>query len=292
MSVLSAGTAAAALAGTHSVARHALAARCKSICVRVQAAGTSASGQAVSFGIRISPVSLLDDVTVRISVAPSQPPAFSAPAFTSCPSGEGTQICTVGVLQAGQATELKARIFVPGSAPGGDMATLSATATGALLGVIGTGSATGSATVSVIRSPPTSPSSPPPSSPSPGGRHPSPGEPGGRPPAPGPDGLRLGAGFGGLAPGAAPPLSDDIGGIAPYSNPASLFPLISPSTASGPGRSRQARAAHLSYRATAVSGALPLSIRQVYGQIAALIALAIGIVVAVVRVESRRRQRP
>jgi hypothetical protein len=290
MSVLGTGTAAAALAGTHSAARHALAARCRNICVRVQAAGTSASGQAVSFGIHLSPVSLLDDVTVRISVAPSQPPAFSAPAFTSCPSGEGTQICTVGVLRAGQATELKARIFVPGSAPGGDTATLSATATGAILGVIGTGSATGSATVSVIRSPPTPRPSPPQSSPSPGGRRPSPGEPGGRPPAAWPDDSRLGVGFEGLAPGAVPPLSGDIGGTTPYANPASLFPLISPSpTATGPGH---ARAAHLLYRATAESGALPLSMRQVYGQIAALIALVIGIVVAVVRVKFRRHQRP
>lgn len=314
ISVAGAGTAAVALAATHSASGPALAAQCRNLCVSVQTAGTAVPGQAVWFGIHISPVSLLENVTVRISVASSQPPAFSVPTFTSCPSGGGTRICTVGLLQAGQATELQAQAIVPGSAPGGDMATLSATATSAILGVIGTGSATGSATVSVVRSqpsppptrhpsPPPSPHpSPPPSSPStgggqpgpsPGGRHPSPGGFGLRPPAPGPDGLTLGTSPGSLALGTMPPPGEDLSGIGAYPNPGGLFPLISPMPASpGPGASGQARTARLRYRTTAVADVLPLSMRQLGFQIAALIALAAGVALAVVRIPLRRRRVP
>lgn len=280
--------------GTHRAAR---AAQCRALCVSVQAAGTAAPGETVSFGINISPVGLLNNVTVRISVDVPHPPAFATPAFTSCPNGDGTQVCTVGVLRGGEATELQAQIAIPGSAPDGDTATVSATATCSLLGLIGTGSATGSATVSVVTPQPTPhPSSPPPSGghpgpPSGGGGHPSPGGSGGRPPAPGPDGSRLGTSLGNVGQGAVPPPSGGLGRTRAFPNPAGLFPVISPlPTASGPSRPGHAKAARAPYRASAVADILPFTRLQVSYQAAALAALAIGIVLAVVRLPRRRRR--
>jgi hypothetical protein len=315
--VASAGPVAVAVAAARPAPRPVLPADCRELCVSVQAAGTAAPGQVVSFGVRISPVSLLDNVTVRISAASAQPPAFPAATFTSCPSGGGTGTCTVGVLQAGQATELQAQVIVPGSAPGGDTATLSATATAAILGIIRTASATGSATVSVVRSQPSPPPSPhpspppsrspspPPSSPSTGGgqpgprsgggRHPSPGGSGGRLPAPGPDGFVLGTSPGQLALGLAPPPRNGLAGIGAYPNPGGLFPLVSPLPAApdpGPSGRPKAAATHLRYHTTTVADVLPLSLRQVGYQIAALIALAIGVALAVVRIPLRKRRAP
>jgi hypothetical protein len=299
--------------------------------VSVQAvASTVAPGQAARFIIQISPASVLDEATVQISVSSSGRPGFPVPTFTSCADGYGTQTCTVGLLQAGQATELQAQTVAPGSAPAGDRVTLSATVSWAVLGIIGAGSATGAATASVagappppvrtppVRTPPPSPpphSPPPRSPPPPGGRHPGPPSPGGRhsgSPSPDarsggrPQGYRAGGRPAAGGPGAAGtrlgarlgtltlrrmPLPGAEGGGASVS-PAGLFPAIHPSPLpAGPRGSRRAKAvpAPGRYRATAVADTVPLTWRQLSAQVAGLIALAAGILIAVVLVPLRRR---
>jgi hypothetical protein len=331
ISVIGAGTTAAALARTHQAAVHAPMAQlmtqpmsqpmaqCQSLCVSVSSAGTVAAGQTASFGIRVSPSSVLDQVTVQISVASSGSPSFPAPAFTSCGSGDGTQTCTVGLLQAGQATDLAASVRVPGSAPGGETATLSATVSWTLLGLIGTGSATGSGTVDVARTPPPPPPpppphTPPPSTPPPGGGHPSPSPPptgGSSPGGSSPGGSsRSGGHQGSSSPGRGQPqplgpgslklgLGPEPMGLAlgplPGSvadgNDSDLFPLIKPLPATaGPSQPRRAAAGHIAYRATAAAEILPLDMRQLGVQVAGLIVLALGILIAVVRVPLRRRR--
>jgi hypothetical protein len=291
--------------------------------VSVQAvASTVVAGQAARFIIAIAPASVLDEATVQISVSSSGRPGFPAPTFTSCADGYGTQTCTVGLLQAGQATELQAQTVAPGSAAAGDRVTLSATVSWAVLGVIGAGSATGAATASVAGAPPpvhTPPPSPPPPGPPPrGGGHPGPPSPGGRHPGspspgarsggrpqgyragsgpatggPGGTGTRLGARLGTLTLRRMPwpgPEGGEGGGTSV--SPAGLFPVIYPSPRpAGPRGSRRVRAAPAlgRYRATAVADIVPLTWRQVSAQVAGLIALAVGILIAVVWVPLRRR---
>lgn len=95
----------------------------------------------------------------------------------------------------------------------------------------------------------------------------------------------LGTSPGSLALGMATPAGQGLAGIRAYPNPGSLFPLITPLPASpGPGSS------HLGYHTTAVADVLPLSMRQVGNQVAALVALAAGVAIAVVRMPSLRRR--
>lgn len=324
ISVIGAGTA-AALAGTHASARRAPLAQCDNLCVSVQAlTGTVTPGQAASFGIHISPSSPLDKVTVQISLISSGSPSFPAPTFTSCGDGGGTQTCTVGLLQAGQATDLGASARVPGTAPGGERATLAVTVSWDLLGLIGTGSATGSATIDVAGIQPSPTPTPHPSTTSPGGGHPSPttsssGHPGS--PSPGgssPGGGHLGTPSSGLPGGGLSGVPGPIGlglGLGPDPDPdpdplslglgavptvggtgmggsySGLFPLITPlPTAAEPGQPRHAATGHTVYRATAAADILPLNMWQLGIQTGGLIVLALGITFAVVRIPLRRRR--
>lgn len=256
-------------------------------------AGTVAPGQAAPFDIQVSPVGVLDQVTVSISVATSQPPGFAAPTFTSCGDGDGTQTCTVGVLQAGQDSEMAAQVLVPAGAPAGDAATLSAEVTWTVLGVVGAGSVTGSATVDVATSPVTSPAHPSPSPTSPAGGHPGPSSPGGghpgsqatgQPHGSGPADSRAGADLAALALSHLPPLMR-TGASATSSNLGELFPVIRPSPLpSASGRARAAKTSPAVYHPTAVADVLPLSLREMDYQAAALMALVIGIAMTVARV--------
>lgn len=339
VAVLSAGTTAAALADVSTAAGPQPAGQCQApviqpssapapitsvpstasasdsgACVSVRAAdSTVAPGQAVPFSIEISPLSVLDEATVQISVTSSEQPGFPVPTFTSCGSGGGTQTCTIGLLQAGQATDLAAQTTVPGSAPGGESATLSVTVSWAILGVLGAGSATGAATVDVVSSQPTPPATTPP----PGGGHPSPGGGQSGPPSPGGShtgsppagthgggqphghgpggsaasgggqgGSRLGARLGALALSRMPLLTTE-GGESRV-NPDGLFPRIYPSPL--PAASGRSRKGGHPYRATTAADVLPLTMRQVSAQVAGLIVLALGIAIAVLRVPLRRRQ--
>lgn len=306
-SVLGAATA-AALAGLHTAAWGASVEQCSQLCVSVQAAtGTAAPGQTVLFRIQISPASPLDEVAAKISVAPNAgSPGFPAPTFTSCGDGDGTQTCTVGLLQGDQTTDLRAQVLVPGNAHGGSTATLSVTVTWSLLGLIGTGSATAAGTVGVVAPPHTSspppsspppssppPSSPPPSSPPPVGTHPTTPPPHGHSGSPGIGGggsspggqhqtTALATSLPGFRPGVTPLLN--AGGSVSAADPADLFPMIYP-LPSSPHREKISRGA---YRATAVADVLPLSIRQVDTEVAGLIVLAFGVVLAVVRLPLRQ----
>jgi hypothetical protein len=313
ISVLLAGTIAVALAVTHAT-RAASAATCTDLCVSVQAAtGTVAPGQTASFAIQLAPASALEQVAAQISLtAGTSSPGFPAPTFTSCDAGAGTQTCTLSGLQAGQATTLQAQVAVPGSAPAGDTATLTATVTWSILGVAGTSSATASATVEVATPTPTPPVSTPPTSPSPGGSHPgSPSPGGGHTGSPSPGGGHQarpspGRHRSGQRPGS-PPGSSRLTALglsrlppllatdrpAPVVNPDGLFPRIYPAPPSGADRSRRpAKAARARYRPSAVADSLPLSLRQVDAQLAGLGALALGVAMAVVRVPLRRRRIP
>jgi hypothetical protein len=264
-------------------------------CVSVQAVpGTVAPSDAAPFDIQVSPVGALDQVTVQISVATPQPPSFAAPTFTSCGDGEGTQTCTAGVLQAGQASAMAAQVLVPAGAPGGDTATLSATVTWTVLGVVGTGSVTGSATVDVTTSPATSPANPSPSPTPSGGGHPgtpSPGHGHTRPPATGqphgshPAGSQTGSGLAALTLSHLPPLLR-AGGTVAGSNPSGLFPVIRPSPLPSVSSSRAGKRP-AAYHPTAVADILPLSVQLGY-QVAGLTALAIGVVMTVIRVPLAR----
>jgi hypothetical protein len=68
-----------------------------------------------------------------------------------------------------------------------------------------------------------------------------------------------------------------------------LFPTISPSPgASVPGTATGTKANHGPYRASTVADILPLNTRQLGSQIAGLVVLAIGIVIAVARISLRK----
>jgi hypothetical protein len=302
-SVLGAAATAAALAGLHTAAWGASVEQCAQLCVSVQVAtGTAAPGQTVPFSIQISPASPLDEVAAKIAVASNAgSPGFPAPTFTSCGDGDGTHTCTVGLLQADQTTDLRAQVLVPGNAHGGSTATLSVTVTWSLLGLIGTGSATAAGTVEIVAPPPTSspppssppPSSPPPSSPPPVGTHPTAPPRRGHSDSPGSGGggsspggqhqsTALATSLPGFRPGVTPLLS--AGGSVSAADPAGLFPMIYPL----PSSAHRKKISRGAYRATAVADVLPLSIRQLDTEVAGLIVLAFGVVLAVVRVPLRQ----
>jgi hypothetical protein len=325
MSLLGAAVSAVVLAGLHSTAVAASADQCSQLCVSVQAAtGTVRPGEAEPFIIQISPGTPLDEVTAQISVTTGDgSPAFPAPTFTSCGDGEGTQVCTVGLLQSGETTDLSAEVLVPAAAPGGDTATVSATVSWSLLGLIGAGSATGSGTVEVVKPTPPPPSSPPPSSPPPSSPPPSSSPPTSSHPTPPSSGTPGGGGgtgssggggggggassspggqsrgnpasaasrLAGLGPGIVVPLNGlpllSAGSSVAGTDPGGLFPTIYPAPPGSP--SPRARAGRGVYRATAAADVLPLSIRQVDTEVGALIVLVLGVAIAVVRVPLRRQ---
>ena len=247
------------------------------LCVSLQAVtATAQPGQAAAYRIRVWPSGgTVDGVSVQASVTTGRPsPPFRSPAFSYCGAGDGTATCTVGTLQASQASELQAQTDVPSAAPAGDTVTLTATVTGTASGAAGNGKVTASATVSVIAAPHTSPRPTP--------THGSPGH--GRPHSSSSPG-DLGTG---LRPGGLPSLSNSSGSVT-AGNPSIAFPAINPGPSSVPGTpARSVKPARGPYRPSAAANILPLNGGQVGAQVAGLIVLVLGVALVIVRVSLRR----
>jgi hypothetical protein len=276
------------------------------LCVTVAAqASAMDSGQNAYYSITVNPKgNTADNVTVQISsFASKSSPAVPAPAFTVCGNGDGSAVCTLGTMHAGQTTQLQAKIAIPSSAPSGDTITLSAKVSGAAPGASSTGSVTGSASTSAIAPSPTptkthtSSPSPSPSNTSGSGHHHS----GGSGNNSG-SGNGNGSGTGGF-PGTTgntyplaglPPLTTSgtspLGSLGSLSssNPGGLFPTISPSSGTTPSTATTGNKSHDPYKATTVADVLPLNTGQLSTQVAGLIVLALGIVLVFARVTLRK----
>ena len=195
------------------------------------------------------------NVTVDLSTGDSKIRRTSAPSFSVCPDASGTR-CTLGTLPKNQADELQARISVWKIAGTGKNLTLTATARAKDAKPF-----TANGDVAVVAAPTPTPSDPPP------------GDGGGLPPPP-----------------ALPPLPPDPAPIAGASDPAGLFPTVTPSPASA-AASGNAAAHRTKARATAAGSTLPLNTRLIGGQLAGLVILAAAIAIAVARL-SFRPHRP
>jgi len=276
------------------------------LCVTVTAAtSTVKPGQPAQYKIDVQPTGgAATDVTVQISASPG---SFPAPTFSVCGAGDGTATCTLGALGANKTTELQAQDAVPSGASSGDSVTLTAKVTGVAKGATTQGSVSGIATVKVVAPPPTSPNPKKSTSPSPSNHNHGHGHHNG---GSGSDsggsgsgqdsgvGTNLGNGLGnglGLGSGGTPPGSDlapltGLSGTGSGANPSGLFPTINPSpTASGSGGSPPAASgARHPYHATSVADVLPLNNGQMGGQVAGLAVLALGIIIAIVRVSVRK----
>lgn len=269
------------------------------LCVTVQAtASTVQPGQPAQYKIDVKPTGgTVDDVTVQISASPS---SFPAPAFNVCSPGDGTQTCKLGTLGAN--AEVQAQDAVPGSASSGSSVTLTATVTGVASGSTTLGSVSGIASVKVVAPPPTStaPTSPPPSHHHGHGHHG--GHSGHHSGSSGSNsnsssnsnsnsGLGTSLGPSTVQTDKLAPLFG-IGSTGSGANPGNLFPTISPSpgaSGSGTGGSPGARSSSRGpYHPTSVADVLPLNPRQMGGQVAGLIVLALGVIIAVVRVSLRK----
>jgi hypothetical protein len=87
-----------------------------------------------------------------------------------------------------------------------------------------------------------------------------------------------------------PPLPPDPAPIAGSSDPAGLFPTVTP-TPSSAAASGSAAAHRTKARATSAGSTLPLNTRLIGGQLAGLVILAAAIAIALARL-SFRPQRP
>ena len=249
------------------------------LCISVQSsASTIQAGQKAPFVIDVWPVGGdASNVTLQISAAPA---SFGTPAFNVCGNGDGTATCTVGGLKVNQTTQLQASISVPSTATTGQSTTLGGTATGVATGATASGSVSSVATVTVSNPTPT-PTPTPTSTHSTGHGH-SAGS--------GSGGSGLPSGLGNTSPlSGLLPLGSGGSGKSGV-NPGNLFPTIAPSsgtagTVAGPAG---ATGRHQPYHARTVADILPLNSRQLGSQIAGLVVLAIGIVIAVARVSLRK----
>jgi hypothetical protein len=279
------------------------------LCVTVAAVASSVQpGHPAQYTITVqSTGGTTTDVTVQVSASSG----FPAPTFNVCGSGDGTQTCTLGTMSANKAIQLQAQDAVPSSASSGGSVTLTAKVTGVAKGATTQGSVSGIASVSVVAPPPTTPTTTKPT----GGKTPSDhdhhnsggGGGGGSGGNSGGSGSGQGSGQGsgtdtgvgtklGFSPGDTlgtggfNPLGG-LGGTGSGTDPSSLFPTISPSPGtSGTGGSTTPATSggRAPYHPTSVADVLPLNTGQVGGQIAGLIVLALGIIVAVVRVSVRK----
>ena len=275
------------------------------LCVSVTAAtGTVQPGQPARYTIDVQPTGgAATDVTVQISATPS---SFPAPAFSVCGAGDGTSTCALGKMRANQTTELQAQDAVPSSASSGDSVTLNVTVTGVASGATTQGRVSGIASVNVVAPPKPPPSSTKPASPTHHSSH-SHGHGNGNGNRNGNSGghrggsgsnqdsgvgtnLNPGLGFGDTSPtGGLSPLTG-LTGTGSGADPSNLFPTISPSPGATPaaGGSPAATPKHAPYHPTSVADVLPLNTGQVGGQVAGLAVLALGIIIAVVRVSLRK----
>jgi hypothetical protein len=200
------------------------------------------------------------NVTIDLSTGDSKIKRTSAPGFSICPNASGTR-CTLGNLPQDQADELQARISVWKIATTGKNLTLTATANAKDAKPF-----RANGDIAVVAAPA------PPADPQP--TDPPPGDGGTLPPAP--------PSLPALPPAPAP--------IAGASDPAGLFPTVtpSPSSAAASGRAAPHRTR---VRATSAGNTLPLNTRLIGGQLAGLVILAAAIAIAVARL-SFRPQRP
>jgi len=280
------------------------------------AASTVQPGHPAQYTIKVQPTGgAATDVTVQVSVSPG---SFPAPAFSVCGSGDGTQTCTLGAMQANNTTELQAQDAVPSNASSGSAVTLTAKVTGVAKGATTQGSVSEIASVSVVAAP--SHTTPPPTKTtgptSPPGHHNKSGGGGGGGSGGGSGGsgsghgsnsgsgvgTNLGNGLGnglgtklGFTPGNFSPTGNldplsGLTGTGSGADPSSLFPTISPSPGpSGTGGSPPtASGGRAPYHPTSVADVLPLNKGQIGGQVAGLAALALGIIIAVVRMSVRK----
>jgi len=266
------------------------------------ATSTVQPGQSAQYTIDVQPTGgAAADVTVQISASPG---SFPAPTFSICGSGDGTQTCTLGSMRADKTTELQAQDAVPSSASSGGSVTLTAKVTGVASGATTQGSVSGIASVRVVAPPPTTSPTPSKSASTKPTSHSHSHKNGGSGGHSGDSGSGQNSGAGtnsgnglgtGLGPGTTSPGSDlapltGLSGTGSGSDPSSLFPTISPSpTPSGSGSAPGATSGgHDPYHPTSVADVLPLNNGLVGGQVAGLVVLAAGIIIAVVRVSVRK----
>ena len=281
------------------------------LCVSVTAAtSTVQPGQPARYTIDVQPTGgAATDVTVQISATPS---SFPAPAFSVCGAGDGTSTCALGKMRANQTTELQAQDAVPSSASSGDSVTLNVTVTGVASGATTQGRVSGIASVNVVAPPKPPPSSTKPASPTHhsshshghgngnGNRNGNSGGHGGGSGSnqdsgvgtnfnPGLGNLGLGSGDTSSSSGLSP--LTGLTGTGSGADPSNLFPTISPSPNATPtpvGGSPAASTRHAPYHPTSVADVLPLNTGQVGGQVVGLVVLALGVIIAVVRVSVRK----
>jgi hypothetical protein len=192
-----------------------------------------------------------------VSVALGKVAHVAAPRFTVCPQ-PNDDVCTLGALPTGQSDELVAGASVQKAASAGEKITLTATVKASKAV-----SYHASATIDVVASPSPS-SSPSSSSTSPSGAD-------------------------ATLPGTSvPPLSP--GAFTSPTNPAGLFPTVSPTSGTGASQGKGKKEPGHS-DATTVSATLPLDSRLIGGQLAGLAVLASAIAIAIVRL-SLRTSRP
>jgi hypothetical protein len=262
------------------------------LCVTVQGTADSVEvGHDAQFEVTVWPLGgTADGITVQSSTAPSSLPGAT---FTTCGSGDGTATCTVGDLNANQQTQLLAQIAVPSDASTSVAATLAADVTGTAVGASSSGSVSAAAQTD-LTSPPTTPPHHGGSGSS-GSGHSSTSHSGSGGSGSGTstdnlgDGLGSGSGgdtTGDTTPQTEPTLSNPSG-TGSVGNPSGLFPTINPSGSSS-GGSHGARTLSGPYKPSTVADVLPLNTSQVGSQVAGLVVLAIGIVIAIARVSLRK----
>ena len=104
-------------------------------------------------------------------------------------------------------------------------------------------------------------------------------------------GSNLGLGSGDTSTGGVAPLTG-LTGTGSGADPSNLFPTISPSPGATPpipgGGSPAATTKHAPYHPTSVADVLPLNTGQVGSQVAGLVVLALGVIIAVARVSLRK----
>jgi hypothetical protein len=269
------------------------------VTVSAQASSVN-SGQDAYYSISVNPKgNTADDVTVQISsFASDSSPAVSAPDFTVCGSGDGSQVCSLGTMHTGQTTQLQARVAIPSSAPSGDTITLSAKVSGAAPGANSPGTVTGSASTSAIAPTPTkthtsspTPTSTPTRSHHSGSGHHHSGGSGNN------SGSGNGNGTGTDSSGTTqntdplaglPPL--DTSGSSPLgsSDPGGLFPTINPSSGATPSTGTSGSKTQAPYKATTVADVLPLNSGQLGTQIAGLVVLCLGVILVFARITLRK----
>jgi hypothetical protein len=294
-----------AKSGSRSGSANSAAPAATQLCLSVTAAtSTVQPGQPARYTIDVQPTGgAADDVTVQISATPS---SFPAPAFSICGAGDGTATCALGKMRANQTTEVQAQDAVPSSASPGNSVTLHVTVTGVASGATTQGSVSGIASVKIVAPPKSPPPSTKPTSPThhsshshghghgngngnrDSGRH-SGGSGSDQDSGVGTN-LNPGLGSGDTLPtGGLSPLTG-LTGTGSGADPSNLFPTISPSpgTTPAPGGSPAATPRHAPYHPTSVADILPLNTGQVGGQVAGLVVLALGVIIAVVRVSLRK----